>query len=139
MTVTLQRSRGLLLYLLLAHGLAGILISMLSLNGVLIMLLDLLLVVSLLLSCRRYGCLDEQAVISQFHCDGDGRWFLQGIHSHKEAWRLRNSVILGPLMLLSFSSKAQKRMQPVLVIRDAVDAETWRQLCLRLRDPESWG
>jgi hypothetical protein len=138
MKVTLQRSRGLLLYLLLLHGLAGTLLVLLSINALLTAGLCMLLVLSLLLSCSRYGWLGGQAAICQCHCDGDGRWFLEGSNTQRGPWRLRRSVILGPVMLLNFKSSAINRQQSVPVFCDAIDADTWRQLCLKLRDPETW-
>jgi len=138
MKVTLQRSRGLLLYLLLLHGLAGTLLVLLSMNVLLTAGLCMLLVLSLSLSCRRYGWLGGQAAISQCHCDGERRWFLEGSNTLAGSWRLRRSVILGPVILLNFKSNAINRQQSVPVFCDAVDADTWRQLCLKLRDPETW-
>lgn len=138
MTVNLQRSTGLLLYLVLIHALAVLLLWLLKLDTLLTVLLGLLLMLSLLFSCRRYGWLYEQAEITQLRCDGDGRWFLHAEQTQTRGWQLQQSAQLGPLMVLRFSSNAKKRVQSVVVVRDAVDAETWRQLCLKLRDPETW-
>lgn len=138
MTVTIQRSTGLLLYLVLVHVLAGLLLCLLKLDTLLTVLLCLLLVRSLFVSCRRYGWLNERAAITQLRCDGDGRWFLDAEQIHARPWLLQQSVQLGPLMVLRFRASAKKHAQSVVVVRDAVDAETWRQLCLKLRDPETW-
>ncbi len=138
MTVNLQRSAGLILYLVLIHALAILLLCLLKLDTLSTMLLGLLLMLSLLVSCRRYGWLHQQADITHLRCDEDGRWFLDAEQTQTRPWQLQQSVQLGPLMVLRFSSSAKKRVQSVVVARDAVDAETWRQLCLKLRDPETW-
>lgn len=139
MTVNIQRSTGLLLYLVLIHALAGLLLCQIKTDSLLTVLLFLLLVMSLFLNCRRYGWLNEPADITLLRCDSDGRWFLKAEQSHAASWQLQQSVQLGPLIVLRFRSSAKKHVQSVVVVRDAVDAKTWRQLCLTLRDPETWG
>jgi hypothetical protein len=138
MTVNLQRSNGLLLYLVLIHALAVLLLCLLKLEVILSVLLGLLLLLSLFISCRRYGWLHGLADITQLRCEDDERWFLDAELRQTRAWQLQHSVQLGPLMVLRFRSRAEKHTQSVVVVRDAVDVDTWRQLCLKLRDPETW-
>ena len=136
MTVKLQRSNGLLFYLVLIHALAVILLCLLNLDTLSTMLLGLLMLLSLLLSCRRYGWLYQQADIAHLRCDGDGRWFLHAEQTQTRPWQLQQSVQLGPLMVLRFSSSAKKHVQSVVVVRDAVDAiASCLEPIARLRTP----
>lgn len=138
MRVSLHRSRGLLLYLVVIHGLAGMLLVLLNLDSFLTLLISVLLVVSLMISCKRYGWLKASAHTQQLLCDSDERWTMTGKYVQVGTWILQHSVILGPLIILRFRPLTKKRTRSVVVLRDAVDAETWRQLCLKLRDPEIW-
>jgi hypothetical protein len=70
--------------------------------------------------------------------DDGGRWYLSAENSHAASRQLKRSVILGPLIVLNFRSGANSTKQSVLLTRDAVDKESWRQLCLKLHDPETW-
>lgn len=138
MKLTVKRSTGLLYYLIVVHALAGILVLLLEMQTLMSALLFLILLLSLTLSCQRYGWLRRGPVVSELVWDDGGRWYLSAEHSHAASWLLVRSVILGPLIFLSFRSGANSTKQSVLLTRDAVDKESWRQLCLKLRDPETW-
>jgi hypothetical protein len=127
-----------LYYLLVVHALAGILVLLLEMQTLISAILFLLIVLSLTLSCQRYGWLRRAPVVSELVWDDGGHWYLSAENSHAASWQLKRSVILGPLIFLSLRSGANRTKQSVLLTRDAVDKESWRQLCLKLRDPETW-
>jgi hypothetical protein len=138
MKLIVKRSTGLLHYLIVVHLLAGILVLVLAMHTLISAFFLSLILLSLTLNCQRYGWLRHAPVVGELVCDDDGRWFLNSEHSPAIVWHLARSVILGPLIFLSFSSEAKRIKQSVLLARDAVDEESWRQLCLKLRDPATW-
>lgn len=138
MKLIIHRSKGLLAYLIVVHVLAVTLVLLLSLQLSITAGLLLILFFSLALSCQRYGWLSREAVIHELTLDGDGRWYLNSRQRTKTVWQLERSVILGPLIFLHFRSRKKRSLKSVVLAQDAVDRESWRQLCLKLRDPETW-
>lgn len=139
MHITLQRSPGLLGFILSSH-LAAILLVMLSqLDIALTVLCLLMILINLLFNARRYGWLDRDAALEALNIKADGRCSLFDCNGQKiRGYRLAGSVMLGPLMVIYLKPSRRQWTRSVLLPRDAVDSEHWRQLRIRLRDPETW-
>jgi hypothetical protein len=133
------RSRLLLGYLLLTHLAAAVLISYLNLPLVLTVLILLLLICSLWLHCRRAGWLGGRIKTTQLIFNHDGWMIIDSSQRRAGPLQLKRSVVLGPLAVIYFHSAWKRQPQSVVAFSDMVDADAWRNLLVRLRDPASWG
>lgn len=139
MVVTVQRSLSILLYLLLIHSAAGLMLWYLGANWVVTVGLLLLISASLVYQLRRHGWLGLKPWLRLIRIDGDNNWFIQ-LAADREAgpFVLKRSVVLGPMILIYLQSASKRWPHPVLVTQDMVSFEQWRRLRIRLRDPQSW-
>lgn len=139
MKIEWKQSRFLLAYLMLIHTAAVLLVNMLGLSLMLTVPLSLLVIASLLFYCRRYGRHARTTASGQLWVDADGFWFWSDLDGRKQGpMLLKASVILGPVIAIYLKASQKRFSHSLLIVRDAVTAEDWRRLRVRLRDPESW-
>lgn len=139
MLVMLQRSSFLLAYLFMVHVAAGLLLVWLDFHWLLRMGLILLIFFSFVCQLRRYGWLGQKLSLKAIQFNADKGWFTWTTNDVVTGpMALKRSVILGPLIVLYLQSAVKARSQQVVVTRDMFDQEQWRQLRIKLRDPEIW-
>jgi hypothetical protein len=67
-------------------------------------------------------------------CHGDGRWLLQDHRGEMQEARLLPSSYLHPrLVILNFTLRQRPRRRNLVLCPDSLDAQTLRQLRVRLR------
>lgn len=136
----LRRSRLMLSFLLVTHLSALYLLDLLAISLTLTVVSSLLLIASLLFYCRRYGWLFEPAQIDRLWINQDGFWFWSDSAGRELGpMQLKSSVILGPWIAVYLKPSNVRRNRALIITRDNVTDEDWRQLRIKLRDPESWG
>jgi len=139
MKITLQRSRLLMVYLLLMHVSALLLISQIGLSLMFEAFVSLLIIGSLVCYSRCYGWMAQRPQVESLWVDDDGFWFMTDQEGRVQGpMRLKSSVIMGPLIAIYFRPLNGFIAKSVLIPFDAVDADNWRRLRVRLRDPASW-
>lgn len=139
MLVMLQRSSFLLAYLFMVHIAAGLLLVWLDFHWLLRMGLILLIFFSFVWQLRRYGWLGQKPSLKAIQFNLEKGWFTWTKNDEVTGpMALKRSVILGPLIVLYLQSAVKGRSQQVVVTRDMFDLEQWRQLRIKLRDPEIW-
>ncbi len=139
MLIELQRSRILLGYLFASHALAMALVLLSKLHWLLTLGLLLLISLNLIRHARRYAWLGETPAVTILKLSADQRWQLidsQGHHLGE--YQLKASVMLGFVLVIYLKKPFDRLSHTLLVARDAVEAEQWRLLRVRLRDPEHW-
>lgn len=139
MRLQFQRSAGLLGYLIVSHAAAMILVFVSGINALAAVSFCLLIGFSFTRLSRRNGWFGGRLSTAEIRLNGDrygytidGRGQIQG------PYLLIQSVILGPLVVLTLKPEKTTRNVTLVLTRDVLDDEDWRQLCLRLRDPEFW-
>lgn len=139
MKVTLGRSRLIMIYLLLMHLSALLLVNLIGLSLIFEAFASLLIIGSLLYYSRFYGWVGKPLQVITLWIDEDGFWFMADQKGNEQGpVQLRSSVILGPLIAIYFKPSSGFLVKSVLIPIDAVDADDWRRLRVRLRDPACW-
>lgn len=139
MLVMLQRSSFLLAYLFMVHIAAGLLLVWLDFHWLLRMGLILLIFFSFFCQLRGYGWLGQKLSLKAIQFNLKKGWFIWTKNDEVTGpMALKRSVILGPLIVLYLQSAVKGRSQQVVVTRDMFELEQWRQLRIKLRDPEIW-
>ncbi|GAB4289291.1 MAG: hypothetical protein Kow0083_02000 [Methylophaga sp.] len=134
---TLNRSRLILVYLLLVHLAALLLVN---LYGAIILRLSgtVLIIASLIYYCQLYGWWPgQQAAIIALR-EEDGLWFITSRDGREQGMRLVRSVMLGPFLAIYFKAPQRGLNRSLLIVYDALDRDSWRRLRVRLRDPDAW-
>ena len=139
MQIALHRSYGLLSFILISHMAAISLVIMSRLDNVLLLILLLLIVTSALHYCRHYGWLGRGLAVTAIRLEAGERCSLIDSNDQEQGgYRLSQCVLLGPLLILYLKPVGRGRVRSLVIPRDALDSQHWRQLQIRLRDPETW-
>lgn len=138
MDFRLGRSRLILAYLLISHVAALMLLISMRWHGLITIVLSLMVLASLFHCLRCFGWLGTPPEVTGLQGHADNQWLvLKRDGQQLGPYYLQQSVVLGPLAVLYLQAALKRRTRPVLVVRDSVDADNWRRLQIRLRDPES--
>lgn len=138
MQIYLKRSKALLAFLLVTHLAAMLLLVLSQLDGVFTLPLLCLIGLQLGFYCRHYGWLGQSAAVTAVKIDADGRCAIVDPDQRKQSgFHLNNSVILGPLIVIYLRRTGQRLSRSLLISRDATDSESWRKLCILLRNKDS--
>lgn len=139
MMVTIQRSPRLLAYLLTTHFLAILSLWLIPIGIVLTSVLSVFIMLSLLLLCREYQWLSTGNSLVKLHFDKDNQCFLEFLDKAKKGpYKIKRSVIFNLALVLSLQHIYKQDSKSIFVACDAVNQEDWRQLRVKLRDPDSW-
>jgi len=140
MTVLIKRSSWLLTYLLCAHLIAIFTVWLIQIDVILSSVLTVVIVASLFVYCRQYRDLPTGKRLIKLRLDKHNDCFLDfSDNSQQGPYRLKGSVIFNPALVLYLRSDRSGLSKPIFIARDAVIDKAWRQLRIRLRDPDSWG
>lgn len=139
MDFRLGRSRLILAYLLISHVAALMLLISMRWHELITIVLCLMVFASLFHYLRCFGWLGMPPEVTGLQGHADNQWLvLKRDGQQLGPYYLQQSVVLGPLAVLYLHAALKRGTRPVLVVRDGVDADNWRRLQIRLRDPESW-
>lgn len=135
----LQRSVALLGFIVISHLAAMLVVVLTRLDISLTAFLLLFIAASLLFYCRRYGWLGRKPTVTAIKGGAENRWaIIDHLGRRQSGFELKRSIILGPLIVLYLKPPGRRLTRPVIIFRDALASEHWRQLRIRLRDPETW-
>lgn len=138
MTVSFYRSGLLLAYLLWTHCLAVMTVWVLPFGLLTHVAVTVMSVISLLLLCCQYQWLPCKNSLAKLHIDKENNCTLEYADGNKKAaYKIKGSVIFS-LALVIYLKPARGRTKSVFIARDTLLPEVWRQLRVRLRDPDSW-
>lgn len=135
LTIVLKQSKYILIYLILVHAtMLATVVSLLNSIG-----LSLLAIAGVLASfifyCQRYQWIKSDNSITKVEYDDKNRWQIYYYGgSVKQKLALKHCVVTSQLILLTFSADLFWRARSVTIMADAVDADLFRQLRVRLRD-----
>ncbi len=139
MKISLRRSRIMLKFLLLTHTAAFYLLYLLDFSLALTAFSALLVIASLLFYCQYNGWLFEPVRIQRLWINQDGFWFWADNAGREQGpMQLKRSVILAPVIAIYLEPANARFNRSLIIARDTVSNEDWRQLRLKLRDPASW-
>lgn len=139
MMVTIQRSPRLLAYLLTTHSLAIVSLWVIPIGIMWASFLSVFILLSLLLLCREYQWLSTGNSLVKLHFDKDNQCFLEFLDKAKKGpYKIKRSVIFNLALVLSLQHVYQQDSKAIFVACDAVNQDDWRQLRVKLRDPDSW-
>ncbi len=132
LNLELGRSRVLAALLMLAHSGALALLALLPLAWWVRMLLAGALLCSLWLTLNRHALRRGKRAITRLLWESDESWLLQGADGKERRARLKPGSYVSPrLVILNFD--AGRRPCSVVLLPDAVEAESLRKLRLRLQ------
>lgn len=138
MQIYLRRSKALLVFLLVTHLAAMLLLIISRLDGIFMLPLLCLIGLQLGFYCRHYGWLGRSAAVTTVKIDADGRCVIVDHEQRQQAgFHLHHSVILGPLIVIYLHRAGQRLSRSLLISRDASDSESWRKLCILLRHKDN--
>lgn len=139
MTVLIKTSRGVVIYLFGIHIVAIFTLWLIEIDVIFSSLLSMLICLSLFVYCRRYLGVMRHTRLTQLRLDKQNQCFLSfSDNSLKGPYSLKGSVIFNVALIMYLRSGKHLLSKPVFIPKDAVDDKAWRQLRVRLRDPDSW-
>ena len=139
MRVVIGKSVMMLLYLLGAYGTALLLIVALPVSWIVTLLLLGICLGSFYLRCQHYGWIAAQQKVVVIEINNDGLWHSFDFAGNlSNTYRLKSSVVFPFCLVIYLTSERSRVSHVVIVMKDAITAEQFRQLRVRLRDPESW-
>ena len=129
-----RRSRLLARFLVGVHLLAVVAVLLWVPGRLITVVLLALVALSFVRNHRRHILLRGARVPRRVVCHEDGRWLLQCEQGVMHAARLLPSSYLHPqLVILNFALDEQPRRRNLVLCQDSLDAQTLRQLRVRLR------
>lgn len=138
MTASVYRSDLLLVYLLCTHCLAVLTMWLIPFGLLFSVAVTVMSVISLLCLCRQHQWLPGKNSLTKLHFDKDNICTLEYADGNKKAaYKIKGSVIFS-LALVLYLQPVKGRTKSIFIARDALAPEVWRQLRVRLRDPDSW-
>jgi len=138
MQLYLRRSKVLLVFLLVTHLAAALLLILSRIDGIFTLILVCMISLQLGLYCRHFGWLDRPAAVTAVKLDEDGRCVVVDADQQQQSgFHLHSSIILGPLIVIYLRRTGQRLSRALLISRDATDSESWRKLCILLRSKDS--
>jgi len=139
MTVLIRRSGWLLVYLIITHFLAIFTVWIIPTGTLLRSVLSALVLLGLVLLCRRHQWLSNHKSLIKLRFDKENNCFLElSDKSKKGPYKIKGSVLFNPALVLYLQPVHGRLSKSIFIARDAVDATVWRQLRVKLRDPDSW-
>ncbi len=139
MTVLIKESTGLMIYLLGIHFVAIWTLWLIEIDVILSSFLSMLICLSLFVYYRQYRGVMGHKKLTQLRVDNKNQCILDfSDNSQKGPYGLKGSVIFNVALIIYLRSTKRFVSKPVFIPRDAVDEKAWRQLRVRLRDPDSW-
>ncbi|KGM06041.1 hypothetical protein LP43_2356 [Methylophaga thiooxydans] len=139
MTVLIKTSKGVVIYLFGIHIVAIFTLWLIEIDVIFSSLLSMLICLSLFVYCRRYLGVMRHKRLTQLRLDKQNQCFLSfSDNSLKGPYSLKGSVIFNVALIIYLGSGKHFLSKPLFIPRDAVDDKAWRQLRVRLRDPDSW-
>ncbi len=139
MTVLIKTSRGVVIYLFGIHIVAIFTLWLIEIDVIFSSLLSMLICLSLFVYCRRYLSVMRHKRLTQLRLDKQNQCFLSfSDNSLKGPYSLKGSVIFNVALIMYLRSGKHLSSKPLFIPKDAVDDKAWRQLRVRLRDPDSW-
>ena len=137
MRLQVWRSYFLLYYLALTYSVAFLLVMTLAVPLWLHILIGALCLFSMLIDLWRYGWLGNKRVVMQIHIDEDRLWHC--VTAEEERVYQAKSCVLWPYcLLIRLQLVNTKKSHTLLLMRDALLAQHFRQLRVWLSDPASW-
>lgn len=139
MTVLIKTSRGVVIYLFGIHIVATFTLWLIEIDVIFSSLLSMLICLSLFVYCRHFLGVMRHKRLTQLRLDKQNQCFLSfSDNSLKGPYSLKGSVIFNVALIMYLGSGKHFLSKPVFIPKDAVDDKAWRQLRVRLRDPDSW-
>jgi len=133
------RSKWLLFYLIIAHGLMLAMIMTLLPNVWLSLLVAIIISASFIYYCQRHQWLKSNRAIIRAERDTKGRWQLfHSDNTSKGKLSLKQCVVTSKLVILYLSGASFWESRAIIIIADATDPELFRQLRVYLRDPKTF-
>lgn len=128
------RSQQIARFLFALHALAALTVLFSVPGRVAIAALLALVALSFFRNYRRHVLFRGPSAPRRVICREDGRWFLQDHQGGMHLARLLPSSYLHPrLVILNFALEQRPRRRSVVLCPDSLDAQTLRQLRVRLR------
>ena len=128
-SLPIGRSKTILMYLILLHSVAFlILLSLLGLSLSTLLLIPIL-AVSFIYYCGQYQWLNFDSAIINLERDESKQWYLiSKIGSRTQAYQLQSCFVTPSLLMLQLKKDSIWSYKTVTLFSDAVDSELLRQL-----------
>lgn len=138
-TMVIDRSRWLLIYLILIHGLMLVMLAVLLPNIGLLFLAVIFLSTSFIYYCQCYQWLESHRAVIKIQRDNERRWMLfYSGNAVPEKFNLKHCVVTPKCVILYFSGGSFWDAPSITILVDASDSELFRQLRVYLRDPKTF-
>jgi Membrane-bound toxin component of toxin-antitoxin system len=132
----IRRSRWLLFYLGFIHSVMLITLVNLTLSLMWFALGTAILLLSFIYSCRQYKWLKNSMAINYIKRDENGLWQLDYLNGKTQSTlKLQCSFVSVNLVIIYLKTNTRWRCLPIVILRDAVDKNLFRQLRVYLKDP----
>jgi toxin CptA len=129
-----RASRLLARFLIVVHALAVVTVLLWVPGRITVAALLALVALSFYRNYRRHVLHRGRRAPRRVVCQGDGRWLLQDHRGQMQEARLLPSSYLHPrLVILNFILRQRPRRRNLVLCPDSLDAQTLRQLRVRLR------
>lgn len=138
-SMAINGSKWLFSYLIIIHTMVLITLVSLLESVWLLLFATMIIVTSFIFYCQRYHCLKSGRVITRIERDNKGAWqlFYSGDTIEQELY-LKHCMVTPKLVILNFLGTRPWNGKSVTIVADAVDAESFRQLRVHLRNPKTF-